>query len=90
MFDHQIALKGLAFIGGIPEHIVKRAHLDAQDVMTKAKVGSSFSIVEAGSTLAEAIDADKTINAFAVSGISHSPGEPGDFVGIISRARWGG
>lgn len=28
VFDHQIMLKGFAFIGGIPEHIVKRAHLD--------------------------------------------------------------
>lgn len=27
VFDHQIMLKGFAFIGNIPEHIVKQAHL---------------------------------------------------------------
>lgn len=28
VFDHQIMLKGFNFIGGIPEHIVNRAHLE--------------------------------------------------------------
>lgn len=30
VFDHQIMLKGFNFIGGIPEHVVKRAHLDVR------------------------------------------------------------
>jgi hypothetical protein len=28
VFDHQIMLKGLAFVGGLPEHVVKQAHLE--------------------------------------------------------------
>jgi hypothetical protein len=28
VFDHQIMLKGFNFVGGIPEHIVNRAHLE--------------------------------------------------------------
>lgn len=28
VFHHQIMLKGFNFVGGIPEHIIKRAHLD--------------------------------------------------------------
>jgi hypothetical protein len=30
VFDHQIMLKGFNFIGGIPEHIVNRAHLEVR------------------------------------------------------------
>ncbi len=28
VFHHQIMLKGFNFVGGLPEHLVKRAHLD--------------------------------------------------------------
>lgn len=34
IFDHQITLKGLNFIGGLPEHIIKKAHLEAAEVMS--------------------------------------------------------
>ena len=44
VFDHQIKLKGLPFIGGVPEHIIKRAHLDADDVMTGAKVRATAGV----------------------------------------------
>ena len=30
VFDHQIMLKGLAFVGGLPEHVVKQAHLEVR------------------------------------------------------------
>lgn len=28
VFHHQIMLKGFSYVGGIPEHLIKRAHLD--------------------------------------------------------------
>lgn len=28
VFHHQIMLKAFSFVGGIPEHLIKRAHLD--------------------------------------------------------------
>jgi hypothetical protein len=28
VFHHQIMLKGFMYVGGIPEHVIKRAHLD--------------------------------------------------------------
>lgn len=31
VFHHQIMLKGFSYVGGIPEHLIKRAHLDVRD-----------------------------------------------------------
>lgn len=133
VFDHQITLKGMAFIGGLPEHIIKKAHLDASDVMGAAapKGAGAFGegrgrarslrraaavvcaarsqrapqgpltlhcvppagarrtlcVVESGASLGELLDAQKTVNAFPVIALPRAPGEAGDFVGIISRAR---
>lgn len=55
MFDHQITLKGLNFIGGLPEHIIKKAHLDAADVMgaagAKGEAGSGARAARQGGCL---------------------------------------
>eukprot|EP00878_Enallax_costatus_P010897 GHUV01011381.1.p1 GENE.GHUV01011381.1~~GHUV01011381.1.p1 ORF type:complete len:670 (+),score=126.18 GHUV01011381.1:946-2955(+) len=85
VFDHQIMLKGFAFIGGIPEHIVKRAHLDAEDVMLKPSGANHLNITEPAKHLLETLDANKTVTVFAVCGAPKSSDEPGDFMGIISR-----
>uniref|UniRef100_A0A383VTF4 Chloride channel protein n=1 Tax=Tetradesmus obliquus TaxID=3088 RepID=A0A383VTF4_TETOB len=85
VFDHQIMLKGFNFIGGIPEHIVNRAHLEAEDVMSKPKVSASFAVVESSENLVNTLDAHKTSGAFPVISVPARPGEVGDFMGIISR-----
>jgi len=101
IFDHQITLKGLQYIGGLPEHIIKRAHLEAHDVMTTSKTSTTLRITESGGRLADVLDGQKTVGAFAVVGVggggSGGEGEEGeeeeeeearDFMGLISRARW--
>ncbi|GBF95490.1 chloride channel CLC-c [Raphidocelis subcapitata] len=96
IFDHQIMLKGLQVIGGIPEHVVRRAHLDAADVMARpgsggpgcggpAGAGPALRIVEGGAAIADALDADRTVNAFPVLAPAAAAGEAGDFMGVISR-----
>jgi hypothetical protein len=45
--------------------------------------------VEGGAAIADALDADRTVNAFPVLAPPAAAGEAGDFVGVISRLRWG-
>jgi hypothetical protein len=80
----------MQFIGGLPEHIIQRAHLEAHDVMAAARPAATLCVAEPGAALAEALEADKTAPAFAVTGPRRAGGGPGDFMGIISRARWVG
>jgi hypothetical protein len=35
VFHHQIMLKGFSYVGGIPEHLIKRAHLDVSCVFDR-------------------------------------------------------
>jgi hypothetical protein len=61
--------------------------LQAEDVMSKAKVSASFAVVESSENLVNTLDAHKTSGAFPVISVPARPGEVGDFMGIISRAR---
>ena len=54
----------------------------------RRQAATSFCIYESGATLAEALDTDKTVNAYAVTGMPSGEDEPGDFMGLISRTRW--
>lgn len=129
VFDHQIMLKGFPFIGGQPEHVVKRAHLEvrgeaageaacharigtglhshhsclhtsdhkttphppypqAENVMAKSKVATTFHIVEKAINLANAIDQHKTVSAFPVVTPSDGPDDEGalSLRAVIMRA----
>lgn len=85
VFDHQMMLKGLAFIGGQPEHVVKRSHLVSQDVMTARSKAPNFHVTESGEVLSQTLDAHRTTNAFAVVGTAAPGAKEGNFVGLISR-----
>eukprot|EP00879_Flechtneria_rotunda_P030328 GHRR01032951.1.p1 GENE.GHRR01032951.1~~GHRR01032951.1.p1 ORF type:complete len:322 (+),score=104.07 GHRR01032951.1:936-1901(+) len=85
VFDHQIMLKGFSFIGGIPEHLIKQAHLDAEDIMSKSRVSATFHIEELVENLLNTLDTHKTTGAFPVLSVPTQPDDPGNFMGIISR-----
>lgn len=122
MFDHQIALKGLPLVGGLPDHAVAAAGLEAGDVMTRvarlsgdedggegggssegkgptaaaaaAAKGTALApplpelrVIESGAALADALDAARGAAAFPVAAAPRGPGERGDFLGIVTRAR---
>jgi hypothetical protein len=55
--------------------------------MSKTKDGTSFNLLERPEDLATALDSHKTTAAFPVLSVPTEPGDPGDFMGIISRAR---
>lgn len=56
--------------------------------MSQPKVSASFAVVESSENLVDTLDAHKTSLAFPVLSVPARPGEVGDFMGIISRARW--
>lgn len=55
--------------------------------MTKAGAGVSLRLVEPAEHLLAVLDGHKTTAAFPVLSSATGQDEPGDFVGIISRAR---
>jgi chloride channel 7 len=42
VFHHQIMLKAFSFVGGIPEHLIKRAHLDVSALLLGAFVHTTL------------------------------------------------
>jgi chloride channel 7 len=86
VFDHQLMLKGLPFVGYQAETVVRRAHLDANIIMSKPdEEHPSLNLVESGDRIMEVLDRDKTVNAFPVMGAPSAPGARPNFMGIISR-----
>jgi hypothetical protein len=61
--------------------------VQAEDVMTRTAGGVVLRLQESYDTLMDVLDSNKTMAAFPVVTLTDSPQEPGDFKGIISRAR---
>lgn len=57
--------------------------------MVKPSGANSFSMTESAAHLLETLDANKTTTVFAVVDAPKNADEPGDFMGIISRQRYG-
>jgi hypothetical protein len=55
--------------------------------MSKSKDDTTFQLIERAEDLTNALDTHKTMNAFPVLSVPSQSGDPGDFMGIISRAR---
>ena len=55
--------------------------------MSKTKDDTTFQLIEMKEDLTNALDTHKTMNAFAVLSVPSKSGDPGDFMGIISRSR---
>lgn len=55
--------------------------------MGKPDRATCFRIVESARNLLDTLDDSKTTSVFSVLSIATPDGEPGDFMGIISRKR---
>ncbi|KAL6760232.1 voltage gated chloride channel-domain-containing protein [Haematococcus lacustris] len=84
VFDHQMMLKGLAFVG-IDEGKANKAKLTARDVMASNTRDRTLYLVETGQVLQQALDTHRDLAAFPVTLPPLSDKVPGDFVGMISR-----
>ncbi|KAG2451001.1 hypothetical protein HYH02_004271 [Chlamydomonas schloesseri] len=88
VFEHQMMLKNLAFVG-LAESNSKKFHINAADIMTRNDdKGDTLYITEPGCVLAEALDTFRDNAAFPVTTHPVDPeekGGKGNFVGMISR-----
>ncbi|GIL88475.1 hypothetical protein Vretimale_15336 [Volvox reticuliferus] len=88
VFEHQMMLKNLAYVG-LAENNSKKFHINASDIMKRNdEKGDTLYIVEPGCVLAEALDTFRDSAAFPVTTIPLDPEDKtskGNFVGMISR-----
>ncbi|KAG2428447.1 hypothetical protein HXX76_011567 [Chlamydomonas incerta] len=88
VFEHQMMLKNLAFVG-LAESNSKKFHINAADIMKRNDdKGDTLYITEPGCVLAEALDTFRDNAAFPVTTHPVEPDEKGgkgNFVGMISR-----
>ncbi|KAG2483148.1 hypothetical protein HYH03_017993 [Edaphochlamys debaryana] len=89
VFEHQMMLKNLAFVG-LAENNSKKFHICAADIMKRNDgKGDTLYIVESGPVLAEALDSFRDVAAFPVTTVPPAEGKKGNFVGMISRRNVG-
>ncbi|GAX84673.1 hypothetical protein CEUSTIGMA_g12094.t1 [Chlamydomonas eustigma] len=90
VFEHQMMLKGLQFVGidDMGSDKIKKEKISARDVMSKNMRSKTLYCLESGAVLETALEVNKNLGAFPVTTVpeDESNSASGDFLGLISRA----